>query len=55
MRTESAEYIKAMDAATARLNAAHKKKARNRTKNLYVLVNEVLTLIYMVYTAVYSF
>jgi len=29
VRTESAEYIKAMDAATARLNAAHKKKARN--------------------------
>ena len=29
VRTESAEYIKAMDAATERLNAAHKKKARN--------------------------
>jgi len=29
VRTESAAYIKAMDAATARLNAAHKKKARN--------------------------
>lgn len=29
VRTESAAYIKAMDEAAARLNAAHKKKARN--------------------------
>ena len=29
VRTESAEYIKAIDEAAARLNAAHKKKARN--------------------------
>ena len=29
VRTESAAYIKAMDEAAARLNTAHKKKARN--------------------------
>ena len=46
VRTESAEYIKAMDAATARLNAAHKKKDDNDKKEIAIFLAGVFGVVF---------